>query len=301
MPLEIELPDDDERISLQEYIDCLEQERFDLSDQGDLIASARYLKKLCNNKDFLVDRIFDELKRSLQFQESNTYAPEVLLLHATGDYFIRANIWKPVTEVERRIPGYRYDVCHDHNFDILTAGYLGPGYQCRTFTYDSATCVGLLGEAVDLNDSGVFALTEGKIALYRAKQDVHIQLPPDRLSVSINLIPNGRSLNEVQFQFDESSRKICRYLDSSGAEVLVRLAGLLGGQECAKVLGRIAQKHPSAKIRAFALVSQLHIDAEHAEAIQADMHVTQSALVCHIVESEMAHYGACMRLSGAET
>jgi hypothetical protein len=299
MPLEIDLPEDEERISLHEYIEWLEQGRYDLSDQNDLIASAIYLKKLGNNKDFLIDRVFAELKNCLQFQQTNTYVPEVLLLHTTSNYFIRANIWKPITKVEEQMPGFRYDVCHDHNFHILTIGYLGPGYRSRAYTYDRTTCVGMLGETVDLTSEGVFTLTEGKIALYRGKQDVHIQLPPERLSVSINLIPKGRVQNEVQLQFDEASGTICRYLNFTGAEVVVRLAGLLKSPEYLEVLSRIAGQHPSSKIRALALVSQMRIATNRAEAIRADMNVAQPVLVRHIFESEMAQYGVCMRTISA--
>ena len=178
MPLEIELRGDDECISLDEYVDRLEKEGYDLADRSDLIASAPLLKKLSNNKDLLIDRAFAELRNSFHFQQTNMYGPQVLLLHATRDYFIRANIWRPVTSVESQVPGYRYDLCHDHNFDILTVGYLGPGYGSRSYTYDRATCIGMLGEAVELEAQGLFTLTEGKVALYRAKQDIHIQLPP---------------------------------------------------------------------------------------------------------------------------
>jgi hypothetical protein len=295
MPLEIDLPEDDERISLQEYVERLERGRYDLSDRTDLIASAPYLKKLGNNKDFLIDHVFAELKNCLQFQQANTYVPQVLIVHATGSYFIRANIWKPITMDEEQIPGFSYDICHDHNFDILTIGYLGPGYRCRAYTYDRTKCVGMLGETVDLTSLGEFALTEGKVALYRAKCDVHIQLPPERISVSLNLIPRGGAQNDVQFQFEESSGTICRYLNFSGIEVAVRLAGLLGSPEHLEVLTRIAHQHPSAKIRALAWVSQLSVAPERAEAIRADMNITQPVLVRHIVEAEMANYGACMR------
>ena len=299
MPLEIKLPDDNECLSLDEYVECLEQGRYDLSDHNDLIASAPYLKKLGNNRDFLIDRIFTELKNSLQFQETNIYAPEVLLLYATSRYFIRANIWKPITKIEELVPGYRYDVCHDHNFDILTIGYLGPGYRSRAYTYDCTNCLGMLGETIDLVSEGIFTLSEGKMALYRAKQDVHIQLPPEQLSVSINLIPKGDAQNETQLQIDKSSRTICRYLGFSGAEVVVRLAGLLGSYEHLEVLARIANQHPSAKTRALALVSQLRIAPERADTIQAEMNVAQPMLVHHIVELEIANYGACMRTLSA--
>jgi hypothetical protein len=298
MPVEIELPDDNECISLDDYVDLLEKERYDLADQSDLIASAPLLKKLGNNKEFLIERAFAELRNCLQFQEDNIYGPQVLLLHATSEYFIRANIWKPITSIDEQVPGYRYDVCHDHNFDILTIGYLGPGYRSRAYTYDSAVCVGILCEAVKLKAAGDFTLKEGKVALYRAKRDVHIQLPPDRLSVSINLIPRGDAEKELQFQIDEASGTICRYLDFTGTEVAIRLAGLMGSRECLEALARVSQQHPSSKIRALALVSRLRIATESAGAILAEMNATQTELVRHIVESEVNEYGACMKMIG---
>lgn len=66
-----------------------------------------------------------------------------------------------------------------------------------------------------------------------------------------------------------------------------------------KPLARIADRHPSAKMRALAVVSQLRIATEHSDAIRANMNSSQPVLVRHIVETEMAHYGACMRMIGA--
>jgi len=127
MPLEIALPDDHERFfSLQDYIECLEEEGYDLSDHDDLIASAKHLKKLGNNKDFLIDRVFAELKKSLQFQETNIYAPEVLLLHTANSYSFERISGSRSTKVELQVPGYRYDVCHDHKFRYPYYRILGP-------------------------------------------------------------------------------------------------------------------------------------------------------------------------------
>jgi hypothetical protein len=155
----------------------------------------------------------------------------------------------------------------------------------------------MLGEAVELVPQGIFALTEGKVALYRAKRDVHIQLPPEQLSVSINLIPKGSAQHEVQLQFDESSRTICRYLNFSGAEVAVRLAGLIGTHEHLHALKLISNQHPSCKLRALALLSQMSIAPECDDAIWAGMNDAQPLQVRHIVESEIARYGASMRTS----
>jgi len=66
------------------------------------------------------------------------------------DILIRANIWKPISSLEASIGGFLYDICHDHNFDILTIGYAGPGYKARTYEYSLQGVEGVLGEEIDL-------------------------------------------------------------------------------------------------------------------------------------------------------
>lgn len=272
-------------------IDC---SGYDLTRHEDLIASAPLLGKLANNKSFVIERMFDELRNQLRFQANNMYAPEVLLLHSTKDYFIRANIWKPISAAEEAIPGYQYDVCHDHNFDILTVGYLGLGYSCRSYTYDRTAYAGRLGEVVELADEGLFSLANGQVALYRAKEDVHMQLPPDQISVSLNLVPRAPVQNEMQFQFDEDSGEICRYLNFSGLEAAIRVADVMRSRECADALVRIGNGHPSARVRALALTAQIHIDADRADQILADVAVHQSATVNYLVGLELAGDGSAM-------
>src|SRR5262249_9002706 len=132
------------------------------------------------------------------------------------------------------------------------------------------------------------SLTNGKVALYRAKEDVHIQLPPDRLSVSINLIPRGPVQNEMQFQFDEESGVISRYLNFSGLEVAVRVADVMRSRECLDALTRIGSSHPSARIRALALAAQIHVDADRAEEIMFDIEATQTETIKYLVDLELA-------------
>src|SRR5690349_24150140 len=185
MPLVIDLPPDTESLSLSEFIDCIDAKGYDFLDDTDLIDAAKYLKKLANNKDFLLDLMFEELRTLGEFQQRNFYGPQVFMLHRTKTYFVRANVWKPISNMERAVPDFQYDVCHDHNFDILTVGYLGPGYHARAYTYGARKVVGMLGEKVDLISEGIFTLHQGSVALYRAKRDVHIQLPSDELSISL--------------------------------------------------------------------------------------------------------------------
>lgn len=290
MPLEIDLSDECASISFEKYIATIDSRRYDFEDYGDLIDSARFLKQLSNNRTFLLTKLFEELKTLVAFQRTNYYGPQVFILHATEKYFVRANIWRPLSEVEKSISGFRYDICHDHNFDILTVGHFGPGYRARCYTYDRRQVSGLLSERVAIATDGLFALHPGRVALYRAKHDVHIQLPPDDLSVSLNLIPNNRKLRDQQFQFDETSGRICRYLQASGSELVIRLAGVLGDESCLDVLTEIATGNPSPQLRALANVARLQIDNK------ADISADPSALVRDIIAKEMRSYGACLRL-----
>jgi hypothetical protein len=298
LPIDLEVPKGDDSLSLEEYVRAIDDGGFDLTRHDDLIASAPLLGKLANNKTFLLERMFDELRSQLRFQADNIYAPEVLLLHSAKNYFIRANIWKPISAAEEAIPGYQYDVCHDHNFDILTVGYLGLGYSCRSYTYDRSAYQGRLGEVVELASEGVFSLTNDRIALYRAKEDVHIQLPPAQISVSLNLIPRAPVQNELQFQFHESSGAICRYLNFSGLEAAVRVADVMRSRECDHALMRIGNGHPSARVRALALAAQIHIDINRADQILADVAAHQSETVQYLVGLELASYGSAIQSEG---
>ena len=295
MPVDLGIDEDDRTLTLEGYVRALEDGGYDLTRHEDLVASAPLLKRLANNKTFLLERMFDELRGQLRFQAGNMYAPEVFLLHATRDYFVRANVWKTMTVAEQSIPGFQYDVCHDHNFDILTVGYLGLGYRCRSYTYDREGYEGRLGEAVELEPEGLFSLTNGKVALYRAKEDVHIQLPPDRLSVSLNLIPRSPVQNELQFQFDETSGAICRYLNFTGLEAVVRVADLLGDEGNLEALSRIGDHHPSARVRALALAASIHIDPGRSEEVLSGLRASRSDDVRYLVDLELASYGSTMR------
>jgi hypothetical protein len=296
MPLDLQESAGDDSLTLEEYVRAIDDGGFDLTHHDDLVASAPLLRKLANNKTFLVERMFAQLRDQLRFQAGNMYAPEVLLLHSTRDYFVRANIWKPLSPAEEAIPGFQYDVCHDHNFDILTVGYLGPGYTCRSYRYEREGCEGRLGEEVELVDEGLFSLTNGRVALYRAKQDVHIQLPPGQICVSLNLIPRGPAQNEMQFQFDEGSGSICRYLNFSGVEAAIRVADVLQSSECVDALADIGNGHPSARVRALALAARARIEPTRAGETLADAAAHQNALVNYLVGLELSDQGSTMRL-----
>ena len=103
MPLELTLPADPDAISLEEYIQAIDSGRYDFSSQADLIDSARFLRRLANNRTFLLDKMFAELKTIADFQRTNYYGPQVFMLHVAEKYFVRANVWRPLSQVEKGI------------------------------------------------------------------------------------------------------------------------------------------------------------------------------------------------------
>jgi len=296
MPVEIDVSDEDGCLPLSDFVSYIEGVELDFSRSDDVLIGARALKKLANNRSFLLEEMFAELGALSEFQSANHYLPQVFVLHSSDRYAVRANVWKPLAPIQRSIPGFRYDICHDHNFHILTVGYFGPGYQSRVYTYQAGDVVGQLGEEVHLRPEGLFTLSEGKVALYRAKEDVHIQLPPEKLSISLNLIPKDRNQYQPQCQFDEQTGRICRYLQISGSEFIVRLSGFLGAEDSLDLLNRVSKTHSSLMVRALAKVAHAQLASGSDRAYDETVGTKESPLLRDIVKRELKEYGACLRL-----
>lgn len=296
MPLEIELPADDRSIELEEYVDIIESRNLDFSRQEDIISSAPFLQQLNNNKTLLAAKIAGELKDFQSFQKGNLYGPKVFILLSHRSFYLRAVVWEPVTKLESSIRGFNYDIFHDHNFDILTAGYFGPGYRTLTYTYDFSKVTGCLGEKIAMQEKASFYLPQGKILLYRAKKDIHIQLPPESLSISLNLIPKTDSVRLPQYQFDESSQTICRYLQNSGNELMVRMAGALGDQEMIGPLEELFTKNPDVHIRALAATSLVSLSPARKDEITQRVLEKKEPLLENIFSREMEKAGASLGL-----
>lgn len=250
-----------EIIGLDEYVDVLSSNQFDLTDQESLVESAVYLKMLNNNKNFLLEKMWDELEDIDSLQRGNNYASHVFMLHDSKDFFLRANVWRPISKIEKSIADFEYDICHDHNFNILTAGYFGPGYKSRNYEYDYDLIDGLIGEEIAIEDPKFFTLSEGNLALFRAHQDIHVQLPPDSISISLNLIPRTDSFQRAQYQINENTRSIERYLNCTALETIVRLAGSIGDSEFIQDLNRLYSTTSNEHLRAYSMVSSYKLDS----------------------------------------
>ena len=242
-------------IELSDFVELIDKSAPHLT-QDDLLAHADHLRMLSNNRRFLVDHIIAELKDIYDFQPKNNYTAQTIMLGGVaGKFYVRANVWLPGrllhpvnTEGEKRL--FSFERAHDHNFDFLTAGYLGRGYETEIYEYDGH-CRGELGEKVDLRFLEKTSLPEHKVMLYRAARDIHIQkLPRYDFSISLNLLCPPIPGSE-QYIFDLENGTIGNLLRANfvGQRWIIEAAGYLCSDDVSDVLYEIATRHRSEKTR----------------------------------------------------
>ena len=253
-------PDDDATpCELGECIAALESRGFDPRDEASLLHAARWLRRLGANRDFLAELLLAELKHRHRDEDAATaYGPQVVMLSPLGGaFFLRANIWPSPDEHMFRASGagtFVYGLPHDHNFDFLTLGYFGPGYWSDYWEYDYERVAGAIGEPAGLRFVERSRLEPGKLMHYRAHRDVHAQLPPEALSVSLNVMHAGGAQGWLdQYRFDAGRNTIAGVLSPGASEVFLRLAVGLGGAEALDLVDRFARTHPSDRMRLTAL------------------------------------------------
>jgi len=248
------------RAELGDLVEALETGRFDARDEDSFASFGDGLKALANNRDFLADMIVDELKQHCRDQSAqNVYGPQVVILHQSRGFFLRANFWPSEDDRLLRENGHEaffYHVPHDHNFSFLTAGYMGPGYWSDYYEYDYETFAGAIGDEADLRFVERARLEQGKIMLYRAHRDVHAQLPADELSVSLNIMERAPHLSfRDQYRFDADGKTVAAHLTRSAVEPLLALCAQLGGGDARDLVESFAAHHPSDRIQFSAITA----------------------------------------------
>lgn len=242
-------------ISLVELTDALDATPFDPHDEDSFAALGPLLARLGRNRCFLADLAIEELKlRCRQQTATNGYGPQVFLLRPpNGRYVIRANFWPAADDAVVQASGtapFFYGMPHDHNFPFLTYGYLGPGYWSDYFEYDGHTLSGALDRDAGLRFVERSRLDPGKLMLYRMQRDVHVQLPPDSFSVSLNILGQHPSHPWIdQYRFDITHNMIADGLTTAPSEGLVMLAAHLGGGNGRDLAGHLIRYHPHPRMR----------------------------------------------------
>ena len=146
MTIEIEKPGSFKTMEFVGFIDMMNSGVFYFEKYDDLVNAGSYLQMLGKNRSFLVNMLNEEVKNFSKLQAANIYGPNVFMLASCKKFFMRANLWFPISIHEAGIKGFKYDVVHDHNFDILTVGYLGPDYVTGLYEYDESMTAGFIDE-----------------------------------------------------------------------------------------------------------------------------------------------------------
>lgn len=254
--------EDNSSCEVGDCVAALEKDGFHPWEEESLQSAAHWLRKLGNNRDFLGDLLLEELKQGVSdAHEASDYGPQVVMLSGIGgDFFMRANFWPSADEHMFRASGkgaFSYEVPHDHNFDFLTVGYFGPGYSSDYYEYDYEEVVGAVGEKAGLRFVERSTLDPGKLMHYRAHRDVHSQLPPQSLSVSLNIMHAGGAQGWLdQYRFDVEKDEIAAVISPGGSEIFLRVAVGLGGEEARDLAQHFAGSHPSDRMRLVALEAQ---------------------------------------------
>lgn len=242
-------------IALEEAVDGISALRFDPEDEASLAAGARLLAALGANPDFLAERLVADLARRCEVDEGQSdYGPQVVVLSpAIGNVFLRANLWPSPQEAAFRASGgdaFAIGLPHDHNFSFLTYGYFGPGYWSDYYEYDYEAVAGYRGEKVDLHFTGRTQLEEGRLQLYRAHRDVHVQHPAESLSVSLNLMHMRADQGwHDQYRFDVDKGEIAGILGAGPAETMLRIAVAIGAPGALDLAAGFGRSHPSDRMR----------------------------------------------------
>ena len=247
-------------LDMEEVTARLDESGVDLTNETSIAHCTNLLAGLSRNPDFLADRVIAALKASYTDQlELNRYTAQVFLLHRSPrGFYLRANMWPSERDAAFAASGpaaFSYGVPHDHNFSFLTAGYFGPGYVSDYYEYDAEQVDGRLGEPLNLKFVERSSLSQGKMMLYRAHRDIHSQLPPEALSVSLNIMDEGEHVPwRDQYIVDLGHGTIAKRPTLTSGEMLLRCAVHLteNGRDVAEQFARV---HPVPRVRANAIAA----------------------------------------------
>lgn len=286
----------DRVVSIDEYLDYVGA-HVDLRDTDSIVESAPMLRALANDRALVVQRLNHQVK-SL-FSRDAVASAQVVFLGKGKDFFVRANIWPSSADVSAgRVyqDQFAYNAAHDHNYSFMTVGYLGPGYVTEIYEYDFDKVEGYAGEPVDLRFLERTMFSTGSVMLYRASRDVHIQYPPDELSITINLmISRPEVMLRDQYFFDLESKTLAAFptqTDSSRRVSIVRMAAYAGDGDTQQLLADLTQTHACRRTRLAAFESLAQLQPSRATKIWETACRDREPLVAHAAQRKLAALGS---------
>ena len=224
-------------------------------------AVAEKFQALAANREFIRDALLAELKRiAAERHNLGSFAPQSFIIHRAPPFSLRLNLWLPPVGSSRKIEQeariYSYEKAHDHNFSLLTVGAGGPGYNTRVYEYDRNAIEGYEGEPVEMTHLEDTSLPLGKAMIYRPFQDIHVQLPPEEPSMSLNLLVEEKEIVEQpQYFFDLKSSTVIPMNDNEvGRRVsFLQAVGNFADDTCASLLFDVARQSRNPAFRAAAV------------------------------------------------
>lgn len=124
-------------------------------DQDSILGASDILAALANDRELLVNAINSSLAEVDDYVNDNMgVSSQSIILHSDPTFKIRANVWKkPVARAGSMAHDsnlYSYHYAHNHNFELLTVGYLGSGYWTEIHECKPNDIQGYIGEKVEL-------------------------------------------------------------------------------------------------------------------------------------------------------
>lgn len=239
--------------TVEEVIEQADRLR-DLDDPNSIAALAPLLGALANDRELIVRLL--NWRLSGRVDGGLTGLAQSIAL-GTGEHVrLRANIWPSSADltagrVQQGEPAY--DVAHDHNYHFLTAAYFGAGYITEIYEYDHDAIEGYVGEAVELRFLERTKFVPGRAMLYRGSRDVHVQFPPEDISITLSLMFDPPELKaRDQYLFDLQRRTINGFggdTDTARRVDAVAIAGYAGNADSCQLLGDLARRHPCRRTR----------------------------------------------------
>ncbi len=278
-------------VSLDEFIDYVHT-NVDLHDQDSVLAAAPMFQCIANDRELVVRQLNRQVKN--QFKSQNVPSAQVLYLGEGKNFYLRANIWPSNADIASgRVyqDQFAYNLGHDHNYDFMTVAYHGPGYITDIYEYDFDKLEGRVGEQVDFRFLEHAHFTKGMVMMYRASKDVHIQFPPEDLSITLNFMVSTQEVRlRDQFFFDMNSKTLLDYpaeLDGSRRISVLKMAAEVGNGDTQQMLHDLSLRHPCRRTRLAAFESLARLDPVNATQVWESACRDRERLVVHTARGQL--------------
>ncbi|MDB5971461.1 MAG: hypothetical protein JWQ90_3911 [Hydrocarboniphaga sp.] len=278
-------------VSIEEFIDFVHAQ-VDLRDLDSIETAAPLLRGMANDRQLVVSRLNRQVLNL--FRTETIASAQVIYLGEGRDFYLRANVWPSLSDLSSgRVyqDQFAYSVAHDHNYSFMTVGYHGPGYITEMYQYDNSAVTGKLGEHVELHFVERLHFRTGMVMLYEASRDVHTQLPPEDMSITLNFMistPDVRLRDQYFFDLERSA--LLDYpleLDGSRRISVIRMAADVGDANTQQLLNDLAASHPCRRTRLAAYEGLVKLRPQDAELVWRKAGSDSQALVADAARSRL--------------